>query len=150
MKQLALAIRLILAGIFIYSGLVKSSSSAQFAIALAPFTILPETWLRPLSLILPLCEIAAGLLIVASPTRHIGTAVIFALCLLFATVLGWALANGIIVSCSCFGRDDQPSAAKMAIALGRDLILAGLALAVILFERISARPSGIRSLGKAF
>jgi putative oxidoreductase len=150
MKRLGLAIRLILAAIFIYSGLLKSSSSAQFAIALAPFTILPETWLRPLSLILPLCEIAAGLLIAASPTRHIGAGVILALSVLFATVLGWALANGIIVSCSCFGRDDQPSAAKMAIALSRDIILAGMALAVILLERRSARPSRIRTLGNAF
>jgi hypothetical protein len=64
-------------------------------------------------------------------------------------VLSWALANGIIVSCSCFGQDDQPSAMKMMLALGRDLFLAGLALVVIL-ERELARRSGVRRRGDAF
>ena len=139
MKRIVLVLRVILASIFLYSGLIKASSSAQFAIALAPFTFLPETWIRPLSIVLPLSEIAAGLLILVSPTRYIGAGLVFVLCLLFATVLGWALAQGIIVSCSCFGRDDQPSALKMALALGRDLILAGLALVIILERKFLRR-----------
>jgi uncharacterized membrane protein YphA (DoxX/SURF4 family) len=149
MRQTVLALRVILAGIFLYSGLIKASASAQFAIALAPFTLVPETWIRPLSILLPLSEIAAGLLILVSPTKHIGAGLIFLLCVLFAMVLSWALANGIVVSCSCFGQDDQPSAMKMMLALGRDLCLAGLALVVIL-ERTLARRSGVRRLGDAF
>ena len=148
-RQTVLALRVILAGIFLYSGLIKASASAQFAIALAPFALVPETWIRPLSILLPLSEIAAGLLILVSPTKHIGAGLIFLLCVLFAMVLSWALANGIVVSCSCFGRDDQPSAMKMMLALGRDLCLAGLALVVIL-ERTLARRSGVRRLGDAF
>jgi hypothetical protein len=148
-KRTFVALRVILASIFLYSGLVKASSSAQFAIALAPFTFFPETWIRPLSILLPLSEIVGGLLILVSPTKHIGAGVIFVLSILFATVLGWALANGIIVSCSCFGQDDQPSAIKMALALGRDLFLAGLAL-VIMLERRSTRRSGLRRLGNPF
>jgi uncharacterized membrane protein YphA (DoxX/SURF4 family) len=148
-KPTVLALRVILASIFLYSGLVKASSSAQFAIALAPFTFLPETWIRPLSILLPVCEIVGGLLILVSPTKQIGAGVIFVLCILFATVLGWALANGIIVSCSCFGQDDEPSAMKMALALGRDLLLAGLALVIIL-ERRSTRRSAVRRPGNAF
>ena len=148
-RQTVLALRVILAGVFLYSGLIKASASAQFAIALAPFTLVPETWIRPLSILLPLSEIAAGLLILVSPTKHIGAGLIFLLCVLFAMVLSWALANGIVVSCSCFGRDDQPSAMKMMLALGRDLCLAGLALVVIL-ERTLARRSGVRRLGDAF
>jgi putative oxidoreductase len=148
-RQTVLALRVILAGIFLYSGLIKASASAQFAIALAPFALVPETWIRPLSILLPLSEIAAGLLILVSPTKHIGAGLIFLLCVLFAMVLSWALANGIVVSCSCFGQDDQPSAMKMMLALGRDLCLAGLALVVIL-ERTLARRSGVRRLGDAF
>jgi uncharacterized membrane protein YphA (DoxX/SURF4 family) len=149
MRQTVLALRVILAGIFLYSGLIKASASAQFAIALAPFTLVPETWIRPLSILLPLSEIAAGLLILVSPTKHIGAGLIFLLCVLFAMALSWALANGIVVSCSCFGEDDQPSAMKMMLALGRDLCLAGLALVVIL-ERTLVRRSGVRRLGDAF
>ena len=148
-RQTVLALRVILAGVFLYSGLIKASASAQFAIALAPFTFVPETWIRPLSILLPLCEIAGGLLILVSPTKHTGAGLILVLSLLFAMVLSWALANGIIVSCSCFGQDDQPSAMKMMLALGRDLFLAGLALVVIL-ERTLARRSGVRRRGDAF
>jgi uncharacterized membrane protein YphA (DoxX/SURF4 family) len=148
-KSTILALRVILAGIFLYSGLIKASGSAQFAIALAPFTFLPETWIRPLSILLPLCEIVGGLLILISPTKQIGVSVILVLCILFAAVLGWALANGIIVSCSCFGEDDEPSAMKMVLALGRDLFLAGLALVIILERRLTRR-FGVRRPGNAF
>jgi uncharacterized membrane protein YphA (DoxX/SURF4 family) len=131
-KAAGFAIRLILASIFLYSGLIKASSSAQFAIALAPFTLIPETWLRPLSVLLPLCEIAGGALILVPYSKRIGACLIFGLCVVFIAALGWALANGIIVSCSCFGQEEQPSAAKMTLALIRDLVLAALALHVLL------------------
>ncbi len=67
-KQTALAMRLILGGVFLYSGLVKASSSAQFAIALAPFTFLPTTWFRPVAVLLPLCEMVAGVLVLTPRT----------------------------------------------------------------------------------
>jgi uncharacterized membrane protein YphA (DoxX/SURF4 family) len=148
-KWFVVTLRVILGGIFLYSGLIKASSSAQFALALAPFTFLPEPWIRPISILLPLSEIVAGLLVLISPTKHIGAGVIFVMCVLFAIVLGWALANGIIVSCSCFGEDDQPSATKMALALARDLFLAGLALVIVL-EKRSTSHSGVRRVGNLF
>ncbi len=144
MKRAALAIRLLLAGVFISSGLIKASSSVQFAIALAPFTFVPETWLSPLSVLLPLCEVAGGALVLTPRTMRLGAGLILGLCIIFATVLGWALANGIIVSCSCFGEDNEPSAIKMAIALGRDLLLAGLALNLLVLDRKLAGASGVQ------
>ena len=122
--------------------------SAQFAIALAHSPLFPSLGFVPFGFS-AVCEIAGGLLILVSPTKHTGAGLILVLSLLFAMVLSWALANGIIVSCSCFGQDDQPSAMKMMLALGRDLFLAGLALVVIL-ERELARRSGVRRRGDAF
>jgi uncharacterized membrane protein YphA (DoxX/SURF4 family) len=143
-KQIALAIRILLAGIFLYSGLIKASSSAQFAIALAPFTFLPSSWLRPLSLMLPVCEIIAGALTLTPRVWRIGAGLIIVLCILFAMVLGWALANGIIVSCSCFGEEEEPSALKMAISLLRDLVLAALGLIALGIERRLSNASRIQ------
>jgi uncharacterized membrane protein YphA (DoxX/SURF4 family) len=143
-KRVALFIRLLLAGVFISSGLIKTSSSAQFAIALAPFTFIPETWLGPLSVLLPLCEVAGGALVLTPRTTRLGAGLMLGMCIIFATVLGWALTNGIIVSCSCFGEDDEPSAIKMGIALVRDLVLAGLALSLLVLDRKLARASGVR------
>lgn len=133
MTRLVLVLRVVLAAVFLYAGVVKSSASAQFALTLVPFTFLPPAWLPGMALLLPGIEIAAGLAILIRPTRRIGAALIFLLCLVFCVVLTWALANGIIVSCSCFGRDESPSAWKMMLALGRDVLLA-MAAAVVFFE----------------
>jgi uncharacterized membrane protein YphA (DoxX/SURF4 family) len=132
MKHGTLAIRLFLAVVFLYSGLVKASSSAQFALALVPFTLVPEIWIGPLSVLLPLAEIAGGALILAPWTKRIGGCLVLGLCLVFITALSWALANGIIVNCSCFGQEERPSAAKMTLALMRDIFLAVLAFIVVL------------------
>jgi putative oxidoreductase len=132
MKRGAFAIRLFLAVIFLYSGLVKASGSAQFAVALIPLTLIPETWIRPTSILLPLVEIAGGALILAPLTKRIGACLVLGLCGVFITALSWALANGIIVDCSCFGEEERPSLAKMTLALMRDIFLAALAFIVLL------------------
>lgn len=140
MTRLVLVLRVVLGAVFLYAGVVKTSASAQFALTLVPFTFLPPVWLPGIALILPGIEIAAGLAILIRPTRRIGAALIFLLCLVFCIVLAWALANGIIVSCSCFGRDETPSAWKMMLALGRDVLLA-LAAGVVFFEKtLRAKP----------
>ena len=130
MNHVRTVLRFVLAGIFLYAGLVKSLSSAQFAIALIPFTVVPSEWIGTIALLLPLAEIGAAVLLLLPSTQRIGALAILALCLLFIAALGWALANGIIVSCACFGKDETPSAMKMAAALGRDVLLAAAALAV--------------------
>jgi uncharacterized membrane protein YphA (DoxX/SURF4 family) len=136
MKRGALAIRPFLAGVFLYSGAVKASSSAQFALALAPFTLIPETWIRPLSVLLPCAEIAGGALILVPRTKTIGAFLVLGLCLVFISALGWALANGIIVNCSCFGEEERASAAKMTLALMRDIFLAVMAFIVLLEDSL--------------
>lgn len=140
-RAVLLAFRVILAGVFLYAGAVKALSSAQFAIALIPFTLIPGGWLGAISQLLPLAEIAGGLLILPPRTARWGAALILFLCLAFITALGWALANDIIVACSCFGRDDTPSRSAMLIALVRDGFLAAMAGLVLLFPPRHASPS---------
>jgi len=120
--------RLLLAAIFLYAGIVKASASEQFAVALAPFTILPEWSIGVFSQTLPWFEVGAAILILLPRVHRIGSALILFLCLLFTGALSWALANGIIVSCGCFGGDEPPSTAAMQLAILRDIALATLAL----------------------
>ncbi len=124
--------RLVLAGIFLYAGIVKASASEQFAVALAPFTILPEWSIGVFARTLPWIEVGAAILILLPRVHRIGSALILFLCLLFAGALTWALANGIIVSCGCFGGDEPPSAATMQLAILRDIALATLSLIALL------------------
>jgi uncharacterized membrane protein YphA (DoxX/SURF4 family) len=141
-KPLSWALRIVLAAIFLYAGVFKATASEQFLVALVPFTFLPATLLLPVSLLLPVIEILAGLLLLLPRTHRLGAALALALLLIFIGVLGWALSQGIIVSCSCFGEDDEPSAWKMIIAILRDLVLAAMALWLLLQGKLA---SAVRS-----
>jgi putative oxidoreductase len=134
MRYWFLFLRVLLGATFLYAGVIKASASSRFFLTLTPFTVIPASWLGTISVVLPLIEVAAGLMMIW-PKRW-GAALIFLLCTLFSVVIGWALANGIIVSCGCFGNDEAPSAAKMALALARDILLAFAAALVFCEERI--------------
>lgn len=133
-RAAVLVCRLILGGIFLYAGAIKATSSAEFALALIPFTFIPGGWLGPISQLLPAVEIAGGFLILLPWTARWGAGIILLLCLAFITALGWALAKDIIVACSCFGSDDEPSRGAMVFALVRDGVLAGTAGAVLFLK----------------
>lgn len=120
--------------IFLYAGLIKAGASEQFLIALMPFTFLPPGSLLVVALVLPWVEIAAGGAMFFPRVWRAAAAVLGILSLVFAGVLLWALASGIIVSCGCFGTDDEPSAAKMLLAAVRDILLAAIA-ARLVFHR---------------
>ncbi len=128
--------RITLGAIFLYAGAIKAGASESFALALAPFTILPDSWTGVFAITLAWTEIAAGVLILLPKVHRIGSALILCLLLLFIGVLTWALANDIIVSCGCFGGDEPPSAMAMRKAIFRDIVLAAAAAFTLV-----ARPS---------
>lgn len=135
-KAIFLCLRIALAGVFFYAGAVKAGASQEFAIALLPFTFVPPEWTLPLALALAWVEILAAILLLLPRIFPIGAGMICALCLLFICVLSWALWNGIIVSCGCFGPDDSPSAWKMLLAIGRDILLLAGAASILLLARV--------------
>lgn len=139
MNKVIPGLRVVLGGLFLWAGLAKASASSQFALALVPFTFVPSAWLGVLGLLLPVVEIAAGILILMPRTQRLGALVILALSLIFIVALGWALNNNIIVSCACFGKDETPSAEKMMVAMARDVLIAAGA-AVVLFRPRARTP----------
>lgn len=143
-KFFSWVLRVILAAVFLFAGIVKSTASEQFLVALAPFTFVPEALLFPLSFWLPIAEVLIGLLLLIPHTHRLGAALALALLLVFVAVLAWALSQGIIVSCSCFGEDDEPSAWKMMVTILRDLVLAAMALWLLLQENLPCRASSPR------
>ena len=137
MKSLVLLLlRIALAALFFYAGAVKAGASQEFAVALLPFTFVPPQWMMPLALALAWTEILTAILLLLPRIFPLGAALVGALCLLFIGVLSWALWNGIIVICGCFGAEDSPSAWKMLLAIGRDIILLGAAAAIVVLPRI--------------
>lgn len=135
MKAVFLVPRIALGLLFLYAGWAKSMASDQFLFALIPFTFLPIEWLPWVAWGLPLVEMLAGVLLLAG-FRKAGGALVVLMCVVFISVLGWALMNDIIVACSCFGKDETPSAGKMWLAIGRDVGLVLVAVLVILERRV--------------
>ena len=139
MNRIAIAIRIVLGAVFLYAGITKAGASEQFALALVPFTFLPSEWLGTLAVALACTEIAAGILIWLPRVHAAGAALMILLVMVFISTLSWALSNGIIVACGCFGADETPSAFKMLMAVARDIVLLILAVATIALPRISLR-----------
>ena len=133
---MTLALRLILGITFLYAGIIKASASQAFIVALLPFTFIDSMWTGPLAIGLAWMEILAGALVLAPRIYEAGAAMIAGLCLVFIAVLSWALWNGYIVSCGCFGEDMAPSAAKMLLAIGRDILLFAAAVAIMMIPRL--------------
>ena len=124
---------------FLYAGITKAWADQQFAMVLVPFTIFPPEWLGTLALTLALMEIVAGLLILLPHGHAAGAALIALLLMAFIAILTWALANGIIVACGCFGAEEAPSAFKMLISIVRDLGFLLLAIVALMIPRASGR-----------
>lgn len=138
MKWFVLALRIALAAVFLYAGIVKASASEEFALALLPFTFVPASWTGALAILLAWTEILAGILLLVPRVYPLGAVLILLLACLFIAVLAWAIANGIIVDCGCFGKDEPPSLTKMLESIVRDIFIA-LAAAWILMHSLRNR-----------
>jgi len=103
-RWLLIAGRLVLAGIFLYSGYAKLRDPwPQFAMAIEGFKMVPDNLLEPMAKGLPWIEVVAGLgLLVNALAAWAGIATSLML-VAFNTAGVWAYAKGLQVDCGCFG-----------------------------------------------
>ena len=121
-------VRLAIAVIFLWSGVTKIFDPGSFAVIIDAYGLLPETWIMPVAIALPVLELIAGvgLLFDASGSLTLTTGLL----LLFIAILGYGVFLGLDVDCGCFGPEDPEATAfhSLRIALYRDLlIMAGIA-----------------------
>jgi uncharacterized membrane protein YphA (DoxX/SURF4 family) len=117
------AARILLAAIFFYAGVVKLGTSERFAITVADFSILPPALLHVVVPGLPWLEAFAAVLLVIPRTARLGAGIVAVLLVTFIAALAWALNQGIVVDCGCFGEESQPSTDQMVLAIWRDVAL---------------------------
>ncbi len=101
--------RLILAGVFIYSGYVKANETLQFAVAISGYQLVPERFVLPIATYFPWMEIALGLLILSGWKIRWSSAAASGLLLFFIVLLSVTLLRGIETNCGCFGFSDRIS-----------------------------------------
>lgn len=98
-----LLVRLLLAGVFLVAAAAKLADRGGFGKAVTDFG-LPVSFAGPLGILLPLVELAIGILLVAASTAWWGGLGALVLLLTFTGGIGVNLARGRKPECHCFGQ----------------------------------------------
>lgn len=138
-----IALRLGLAGIFIYAGIAKMANVETFASSIARFELLPEALVNLAALSLPPLEILSGVALLTGPFTRFAAFNLSCLCVLFLGVLLSAAFRRIEVDCSCFGSGSQLPLSQLVI---RDLML--LAASSFLYLGAVRRVGAHQSTGR--
>ncbi len=128
--------RIILAGIFIYSGYIKAQETLQFAVAIMGYKVVPESLVFPIAKYFPWFEIALGLLLLIGwKIRYVSVGAT-GLLLFFMVLLASTLFRGIETNCGCFGFGERISYKTIA----RDSLMLIPALFLVVETRLRLRP----------
>ena len=125
MRRLLLALRLILAAVFLYAAYTKLRQPwLLFAMSIDAYQILPHWAVLTLGRTLPWIELLIGLLLAAGiALRYVAALATLLLAFFFAVMLH-AFAKGLAIDCGCFGLGEAISARTLL----RDGALAALCL----------------------
>ncbi len=133
-------VRMALAALFIYGGVIKLFDSKAFAATLSTYDLAPEPFLPLLAVGLPLIETVAGLALAFD--RPWGLHLITGLLTLFVFVLGYGILGDLDVDCGCFGTEELDKRAGLREAFYRDLILIGVVAPYLYLSRRIRKFSG--------
>jgi uncharacterized membrane protein YphA (DoxX/SURF4 family) len=120
---LYLVFRIGLASVFIYSGILKLSRPEVFAVLIGAYGLVPEFIITPISILLPLLEVTAGIGLLFDIKGCL--TIITSMLSFFSLFLGYAIFQGLDIDCGCLGPQDPEAAAFHGLrsALYRDLMM---------------------------
>lgn len=118
----ALAIRLVLGGVFVWAGTAKLVQIPSFVETVTAFDILPADLAASFALSVIWIELIAGGLLLLNIWPRSNALVVLILLVIFSAALGINMHRGNDVTCDCFG---GAGGASLSWALLRDLLLAG-------------------------
>ena len=127
---------MILAGIFLWSGIAKLLAPASFAVIIEAFGLIPESWAMPVALVLPALEVfaAVGLLLDIRGSL----AIVSGMLVLFMAILLYGIQLGLDIDCGCFGPHDPESRAFHSLrpALYRDFVMMAGVIYLYVWRRV--------------
>jgi uncharacterized membrane protein YphA (DoxX/SURF4 family) len=118
-------VRIVLAGIFLWSGIAKLMDPKSFAVIIEAFGLIPESWVMPVAVFLPVLEVVAALGLLLDVEGSLAT--VSGLLVVFMAILGYGVWMGLDVDCGCFGPEDPEAKAYHGLrpALYRDIVMMG-------------------------
>ncbi len=139
--RLYLLIRVALAALFIYGGVVKLFDPKAFAATISAYDLVPEAFLPVVAVGLPLIETIAGAALIFD--RPWGLHLITGLLAMFVFILGYGILGDLNVDCGCFGAEDLNKQAGLRSAFYRDLALIGIVMPYLYLSRwVRVRETG--------
>jgi len=136
MRYILIALRLVLAAVFLYAAYTKLSQPwLIFAMSIDAYQLLPEWAAMFLGRTLPWFELLLGVALLAGIGLRYASAVATVLLGVFFAIMVRAYAMGMKIDCGCFGLGEQISARTLA----RDGLLLVLSSALTLLAIHAAR-----------
>ena len=133
-------LRLGLACVFIYAGLIKLLDPRAFAHAIAQYDLIPDGLLPLVAVGLPALELLAGLGLIVEIRGSL--TLIAVLLLIFLVVLGYAIWHNLDIDCGCFTAEDLAGQEGLKMAFRRDLMMIGVTL-FLYWRRQSRAPQSL-------
>ena len=130
MATAVLALRLLLAGVFLTAGIGKLRDLPGSRRAVADFGV-PERAARVVGLLLPLAEIAIAVSLVPAPSARWGALAAAILLAAFIVGIARALSRGEQPDCHCFGQIHSEPAGPLTLA--RNAALLGCAAVIVVY-----------------
>ncbi|MCC7409830.1 MAG: hypothetical protein IT442_17320 [Phycisphaeraceae bacterium] len=127
---IAWLLRLGLAGVFIYAGVVKAVDPLTFWKDVQGYHLLPEQVALAVAFYLPWLEILCGVALLTPWLLRRSLPILMCLTLVFTAALASAWLRGIDLTCGCFGQVGSASSGTSYLwLLGRDLAILGALVA---------------------
>ena len=102
-KYILLAFRLILGGVFVWSGILKILDPLQFAQDVSNYQTFPPDLAFVVALVLPWIELLCGVFLILGVFRLGSAGLVSLLLVAFLALIASTLIRGIEVECGCFG-----------------------------------------------
>jgi len=102
-EWIRLILRLVLGGLFLWSGIAKLKNPIEFADAIRNFEIIGDPFAAVFALFIPWVEIVAALAVMSGLAGRGGAAVLTLSLAVFTIAIASAWMRGLDISCGCFG-----------------------------------------------
>ena len=123
-----LVARLIPGAVFLYAGIVKIGNVDGFAFDIRAYQLVSWDLSRMLAYVLPVVEIAVGVLLIVGLLTRWAALVTALLLIAFMGGIVWVWTQGISIDCGCFGHGGEvtPESTKYPQKLAENLAMTAL------------------------
>lgn len=130
-------LRVLMGGIFIYSGAVKLLDVKGFARMISLYELVPDQLLAPVAIGLPALELLAGIGILFEISGALSA--IFAMLIMFCSILWYGILKDLDIDCGCFSTAELKGQNSLRQALYRDFVMIAGCCYLYLYRLIRIR-----------